>query len=540
VAALPILVLISIVIDVVLVVRAFRIPKLGTLVGNGLALWVAAWGMYLAIAYHTNPEPPVIRLLLWAMLCIGYIPFIELLYSLARKITLPWSYYLLMLFPIGFTFAASQQVSHAMHLHLLLILQLVLLSFGLPAWYAIILGRAPEGRALWLPTLVFVQIGMTSWATLPQLSDLQGMQLGFLVWTVSMWLIVEGLRLEQMRSPIHAPHIVVTVTAFMSMWAFVVLGWINADVPEITAGYIVALSTLSAWGGILSVVLPVHLFKTRSETQLTQWSSILGDLALFPATQTPPTPAGLANELLNLFQRACEHVVGLRLSVFDDLLVGERTHYGRTLEDRGLKLGRVYLRGSQRCGPFLKLLAPMVGQRLGEVLRSLDWQVQAHTDPLTGLLNRRGFEARLPYALERAMRERRLVTIAMLDLDRFKQVNDRYGHAAGDVLLQAVAEILERNLRDNDLAVRWGGEEFLILLADSDLHQAERIFKRVRARISELRLADVRERVTASVGLAGGRVPLSNDDIEDWILKADDALMRAKEEGRDRIVIAEE
>lgn len=538
-AALPVLVLIGALVVLVLVARAFRLPKLGRLVGAGLASWVVAWGLYFGVALDLVPEPPKLRVLLWFLLFAGYVPFIVLLRAMARKVRLPWGYYFFALFPIGFTYAASQHAHPATHLYLLLVLQLLLLYYGLPSWYAVPLGRAPEGRVLWLPTLVFVQIGITSWATLPQLSSLEGMEMGFLVWMASLWLIVEGLRLEQANQPIRAVHIVMTVTAFMAMWALVVLSWMNTSVPQLTAGYIVALSTLSAWGGILSVILPLHLFKTRSEAKLTQWSSILGDLALFPATQDPPTPESLALELLGLFQRACENVVGLRLSVFDDLLVGQRTRYGRTLEDRGIQLGRVYLGGNRRCGPFLKLLVPMVGQRLGEVIRSLDWQVQAHTDPLTGLLNRRGFEVKLPYTLERASRGQRPITLAMLDLDRFKLVNDRYGHAAGDVLLQAVAELLERNLRENDLAVRWGGEEFLILLADSDLRQAVQIFERIRARIAELRLTDIQEQVTASVGLAGGRIPAGSGEVYRWILEADDALRRAKDEGRDRIVTAE-
>jgi diguanylate cyclase (GGDEF)-like protein len=539
VEALPALVLIGAVIVLVLVVQAFRLPKLGTLVGAGLSSWAVAWGLYFAATLDLIPRPPGFRELLWLLLFAGYVPFIWLLRSMAEKVRMPRSYYLFALFPIGFTYSAATHTYPNAHLYLLLVLQLLLLYYGIPAWFAVPQGRAPEGRTLWLPTLVFVQIGITSWATLPRLSSLEGMELGFLVWVASLWLIVEGLRLELTGRPILAAHITLTVTAFMSMWALVVLGWMNAGVTQLTAGYIVALSTLSAWGGILSVILPLHLFKTRSEAKLTQWSSILGDLALFPATQDPPTPESLALELLGLFQRACDNVVGLRLSVFDDLLVGERTRYGRTLEDRGIQLGRVYLGGNRRCGPFLKLLVPMAGQRLGEVIRSLDWQVQAHTDPLTGLLNRRGFEVKLPYTLERASRGRRPITLAMLDLDRFKQVNDRYGHAAGDVLLQAVAELLERNLRENDLAVRWGGEEFLILLADSDLRQAVQIFERIRDRIAELRLTDIHERVTASVGLAGGRVPSESGDVYRWILQADDALRRAKDEGRDRIVTAE-
>jgi len=538
VAALPALVLIGAVAVLWLVVRAFRTPKIGPLAGTALALWGTAWALYFATLLGLLSRFPHQNVLLWLLLFAGYLPFVLLLRRLARGTRLPLSLYAFALFPIGFTFAAIQHVHPATHLYVLLLLQLLLLYYGLPAWYAVPRGRAPEARLLWLPTLVFVQIGITSWATLPPLTSSEGMQWGFLIWTASLWLIVEGLRLEAGARRIEPLHLIVAVTVFMAMWALVVLNWMGAEAPQLTARYIVALSSLAAWGGILSVILPLHLAKTRSESQLTQWSSILGDLALFPVTRQPPTPESLARELLDLFTRACENVVGLRLSVFDDLIVGERTRYGRTLEDRGIQLGRVYLGGSRRCGPFFKLLVPMVGQRLGEVMRSLDWQIQAHTDPLTGLYNRRGFEVKLPYALERARRGQRAITLAMLDLDRFKQVNDRYGHAAGDVLLQAVAELLERNLREDDLAVRWGGEEFLVLLSDSDLKQAVQIFERVRARIAELRLTDIHEQVTASVGLAGGRIPRDSAEVFRWILEADDALIRAKKEGRDRIVTA--
>ncbi len=522
-----------------LVVRAYRLPRLGALVGAGLTLWAIAWGLYFGVALDFLPEPSWLRALLWLFFFAGYLLFIVPLRAMARRVRFPWPYYLFALFPTGFTYAASQHALPATTLYLLLIVQLLLLYYGLPAWYAVSLGRAPEGRALWLPTLVFVQIGITGWATLPQLSRFEGMEMGFLIWVASLWLIVEGLRLEQSNQPIRALHIVMAATVFMAMWALIVLGWMNTQATQHTARYIVALSSLSAWGGILSVVLPLHLSKTRSEAKLTQWSSVLGDLALFPATQDPPSPESLALELLGLLQRACENVVGLRLSVFDDLLVGERARYGRTLEDRGILLGRVYLGGNRRCGPFFKLLVPMIGQRLGEVIRSLDWQVQAHTDPLTGLLNRRGFEVRLPYTLEHAGRGQRPITLAILDLDRFKLVNDRYGHAAGDALLQAVAELLKRNLRENDLAVRWGGEEFLILLADSDLRQAVQIFERIRTRIAQLRLTEIQSQITASVGLAGGRIPAGSGEVYRWIQQADDALREAKEAGRDRIVTAD-
>lgn len=536
--ALPALAFIVSLAVVGLVVRAFRIPRVGHMTGTGLGLWGVAWAFYFAMQIGIIPQFAQKNLLLWTMLYAGYLPFVLLLRKQARSIRTPVIFYLFALFPIGFTIAAIQLVHPATHLYGLLLLQLLLLYYGLPAWYAVPWGKAPEARLLWLPILVFIQVAITSWATLPSLSSAEGMLWGSLLWTVSMWIIVAGLEHEAAGRPIEPLQLVVAVTVFMAMWALVLLHWMTSETHPLTARYMVVVSSLATWGGILSIVLPLHLAKTRSESELTRWNAILGDLALFPVAQQAPTPEGLAQELFDLLRRGCENVVGLRLSVFDDLVVGERTRYGRTLEDQGIQLGRVYLGGNRRCGPFFRLLVPVAAQRLGEVVRSLDWQIQAHTDPLTGLLNRRGFEVRLPYVLERARSGQRPVTVAMLDLDRFKRINDRYGHAAGDVLLQEVAEVLKRNLRDQDLAVRWGGEEYLVLLADSDLEQAEQIFERIRTRIADLRLTDVQEQVTASVGLAGGRVPEGSNEVFRWILKADEALLHAKRAGRDRIVTA--
>lgn len=519
--------------------RVFNTPRLGRFAGAGLLLWVAAWTLYLVTNLSWLGESLLRKAFLWLLLLGGYLPFLILLRRIAKDVRIPRLLFLPLLIPVAFSLIALRFVNTDPLNYPLLALQFLLLFYALPAWYAVPRGKAPEARLLWLPTLVFLQIGIASWATLPTVAQAASQPWWVVVWLANLWLIGEGLRMEARQRPIGNAHLATAVAVFFSMWTLAVLKWIEVDPDPLTLRYAVALSSLTAWVALVSLVLPLHQAKTRSESKLTQWSTILGDLALFPITRQPPTPEGLARELFELFQRACENVVGLRLSVFDDLLVGERTRYGRSLEDRGIQLGRVYLGGSLRCGPFFKLLVPMAGQRLGEVIRSLDWQVQAHTDPLTGLLNRRGFEIKLPYALERARRGRRAITLAMLDLDRFKQVNDRYGHAAGDKLLQAVAELLERNLREDDLAVRWGGEEFLVLLTDSDLNQAVQVFERVRTRIAELRQDEVPERISGSVGMAGGRVPENDEEVYRWIQLADEALLQAKQQGRNRIVIAQ-
>jgi diguanylate cyclase (GGDEF)-like protein len=124
-------------------------------------------------------------------------------------------------------------------------------------------------------------------------------------------------------------------------------------------------------------------------------------------------------------------------------------------------------------------------------------------DPLTGLLNRRGFEELAVRELERAQRYGRTVAFALLDLDRFKQINDRFGHAQGDALLQVVGTELAR-LRGSDLAVRLGGDEFGLLMPETDEAAAGRVLARLEERVHE-RLMARGWTLGMSVGIVAGK-----------------------------------
>jgi diguanylate cyclase (GGDEF)-like protein len=123
----------------------------------------------------------------------------------------------------------------------------------------------------------------------------------------------------------------------------------------------------------------------------------------------------------------------------------------------------------------------------------------------------------------------------MLDLDRFKAVNDRWGHAAGDEVLRALAGALRAELRACDLGARFGGEEFLVLLTDTQLDDAMRAAERIRRRIAALEIdaGEALLRVTVSIGVAQLR---EGEAVDAAIARADAALYRAKAEGRDRCV----
>lgn len=162
----------------------------------------------------------------------------------------------------------------------------------------------------------------------------------------------------------------------------------------------------------------------------------------------------------------------------------------------------------------------------------------AVTDELTGLYNRRYFERHLTIMLEKAREQARNMAVMLLDMDFFKAVNDTHGHDAGDAVLKEFALRLRRNIRGVDLACRFGGEEFVVLMPDTDMRQAEGVAERVRAAVAEARFAvgeGVALPVTVSVGVAMSET--EGDTPDHMIKRADIALYRAKREGRNRVVL---
>lgn len=159
-------------------------------------------------------------------------------------------------------------------------------------------------------------------------------------------------------------------------------------------------------------------------------------------------------------------------------------------------------------------------------------------DSLTGIANRRLLTERLREEVDRAKRYDRPLSIAMLDIDRFKEVNDGYGHEVGDSVLVEVARVMDAELRDQDLCGRWGGEEFLILMPESRLEVAERVMQRLATSIASLvvRVNDDQLSVTASIGIAQLR---PEENYSSAVNRADAALMRAKRNGRNRCERAE-
>ena len=183
----------------------------------------------------------------------------------------------------------------------------------------------------------------------------------------------------------------------------------------------------------------------------------------------------------------------------------------------------------------------LVGRRFAELNSKLletqrELQRQALTDPLTHIMNRRAILGRLTEEMARAPRQGLPLSIGVMDIDHFKLVNDRYGHAGGDSVLQKVVERSLRALRAYDALGRIGGEEFLIVMPGVGARDASIVLERIRhsVRQAAIELQGVEITVTVSIGGAvnGGEAP------EELLHLADEALYRAKGEGRDRVVMA--
>lgn len=156
-------------------------------------------------------------------------------------------------------------------------------------------------------------------------------------------------------------------------------------------------------------------------------------------------------------------------------------------------------------------------------------------DPLTGLLNRREFDERAAREVRRALRRRSPTCLAMLDLDHFKTVNDRYGHAVGDRVLCRVAQILRAQLRRDDVVARYGGEEFIVLLPETGIEESAAVIERVRVAAASEPWTELQEGLllTLSAGVAS---LAANEGLEAAIVRADRLLYEAKRQGRNRLV----
>ena len=169
----------------------------------------------------------------------------------------------------------------------------------------------------------------------------------------------------------------------------------------------------------------------------------------------------------------------------------------------------------------------------------------ATLDALTGFYNRHQLEERIKQEVSGAKRQNRRLCVIMTDIDYFKNVNDTYGHAAGDLVLKTVSNVIKHQLRDYDIAGRYGGEEFAIILPFTKIEEAQMVAQRLRRAVENTKIdiskinADAEKNINVTISL--GVSEYTNNDNEKTLLqKADKALYKAKENGRNKVELYEE
>ena len=188
---------------------------------------------------------------------------------------------------------------------------------------------------------------------------------------------------------------------------------------------------------------------------------------------------------------------------------------------------------------FAVSVAEHIGLALSNLMLRTDLRQLSIRDPLTGLFNRRYMEETLELEISRAERKEHAIGVIMLDIDHFKTFNDRFGHAAGDELLQSLGQLIRANLRAGDVACRYGGEEFVLIMPEASEEAAQRRAEELRVRAHEM---EVRHLDTVlgpvSLSLGVGLYPDHGRTRDAILAAADAALYKAKQAGRDRVVIA--
>lgn len=174
-------------------------------------------------------------------------------------------------------------------------------------------------------------------------------------------------------------------------------------------------------------------------------------------------------------------------------------------------------------------------RQLEEVLSKVE--VLAITDPLTELYNRRHFESLIEKEFNKTIRYKKPTSCILIDIDYFKSINDEYGHRKGDQILKEIAAVIKNCVRKVDTVARWGGEEFIILLPETNKEQAIKAAERIIDTIRNHEFLGISKKITVSIGIAS--VPdISVESAEKLIDACDNALYEAKRKGRDRIEVA--
>jgi len=185
---------------------------------------------------------------------------------------------------------------------------------------------------------------------------------------------------------------------------------------------------------------------------------------------------------------------------------------------------------------FLETFAVLAALAILRAQRDENLSQLALTDGLTGLANHRAILQDLEREIVRARRSGHPVSVALVEIDQFKRINDKFGHLQGDLVLREVADVLRRHSRAGDLVGRFGGDEFVLVLPQATKNVAAQIVERVRGHVEEIRVTGNERALSVSIGLAVH--PADGDDPDGLLESADHAMYQAKRDGGNRVCVA--
>ncbi len=408
----------------------------------------------------------------------------------------------------------------------------LLVLVTLPALEAALRGRASEGRLLW--TLGFfvraLTAGVFSW-----LFTVPGLTHGFhVLWLLPYAFLAVGTSMELQADSAGLWAAASAILGLEATTALILtLLYQSGQAGKPFTVSMVLLLAYFQFAAIMLLLLSDRRRRIKAEVELKAWGDLLN--RIMTVRPEEHSALGTLKELVAALAQRIDGVRGVEVYADGNLRAGSANGYAFPLVTAGTEVGRLYFDQHPQNGNVLDAIAPFLAGRIQQALDQAAWQTQAITDPLTGLLNRRGFDVRTPPVVAYAHEHGAPVSVAMLDIDLFKRVNDFYDHATGDRALRELSMILERNLRSGDLAFRWGGEEFLVLLVNADRATAAEVVRRIRQELRSQSLRPIEWPLTLSAGIAGGSVPEGEDTLRRWIAAADRGLLRAKEGGRDRV-----
>lgn len=410
-----------------------------------------------------------------------------------------------------------------------LVVKLALLFACLPQIEAGLRGQGAESRLIWglglvlswMSQLLLLTAGSLTPAPVAELPHYPAAVL-FLGYSF-MFL---GLLGEAREARLGIWPFALGVGALQVAWTVGMVG--IGSTPELWAGFLTTWGRLGAYILFMAALGLFTAHYARRERAESYARSM--DRLLIQLTELPERPLLDPTPVLSQFFEGLKSVIsgvqGLHIDADPGVCLGQQSAYPVALVDQGRSFGTLYLDRPEVDWDELRGLLPLLSERLHHVVRNVRWQQEALTDPLTKLANRRGLERSAELWLQTHIQ----VSLIMIDLDRFKQINDEYGHAAGDQVLQYFAMELKNHLPEGGEAFRLGGDEFLVTLPGPYQVAAEYVEK-LRQQPREKALAGVNREIEFSAGIGGGAALTSLEELETWLLAADQAMYESKRSG---------